>query len=235
MFREFVGSVNKSLGFGVDQKAIRLSDPSIADLFGTLPTASGVSVNVHTALRVPAVLQAVRLITEEVGSLPCKLYRDADGSKEAAKDHRGYRLSHKSANDFTSAGQLRAQMTADALLYGAGYAQVVPTNDGRPYEFKYLPHGTLQRRFRDDGEPYYIVTDANRVQRELSFREVLYVPAFGHTAPVQLGKGAIGVAMLLERHAAQFFGSGARLQDRADDGQRLPIGFDTHPSIQALR
>lgn len=210
MFREFVGSVKKSFGLGIEGKSGYLSDPAMSELFGALPTASGVSVTANTALRVPAVLQAVRLIAETIGSLPCKLYRDADSSKEAAKDHRGYRLSHKWANDFTSAGQLRADMTADALLYGAGYAQVVPTNDGRPYEFKYLPHGSVQRRFRDDGEPYYVVIDANRMQRELSFREVLYVPAFGHTSPVQLGKEAIGVSMLLERHAAQFFGSGAR-------------------------
>lgn len=210
MFGRLVGSVKKSLGFRAEQKSVTLSDPAISEIFGTLPTASGVSVTAHSALRVPAVFQAVRLIAENIGSLPCKLYRDADGSKEAAKDHRGYRLAHKWANDFTGAGQLRAEMTADSLLHGAGYAQVVRTSDGRPYEFKYLPPGTVQRRFEDDGEPYYIVTDANRVQRRLSFRDVLYVPAFGDTSPVQLGKEAIGVAMLLERHAAQFFGSGAR-------------------------
>jgi HK97 family phage portal protein len=210
VFGRLVGSVKKSLGFSSDQKAMVLSDSEISELFGSLPTASGVAVTANSALRVPSVLQAIRLIAEAVGSLPCKLYRDTDGSKEAAKDHRGYRLAHKWANDFTGARQLRAEMTSDALLYGAGYAQVVATNDGRPYEFKHLPHGTVQRRFREDGEPYYVVTDRNRVQRELTFREVLYVPAFGHISPVQLGKEAIGVAVLLERHAAQFFGSGAR-------------------------
>lgn len=210
MFRELVGSVRKSLGFQFDQKAIPLSDPSISELFGTLPTASGVSVTASTALRVPAVLQAVRLIAETVGSLPCKLYRDADGSKEAAKDHAGNRLAHNRVNGWTSAGHLRTLLTTDALLHGAGYAHVVRTGDGRPYEINRLQPDTVQRRFEDDGEPFYIVTDKNRVQRRLSYQDVLYVPAFGDTSPVQLGKEAIGVAMLLERHAAQFFGSGAR-------------------------
>lgn len=210
MFRELVGSVKKSLGFVSDQKAIPLSDPAISELVGALPTASGVSVTAHTALRVPAVLQAVRLIAETVGSLPCKLYRDADGSKEAAKEHAGNRLAHYRVNGWTSAGHLRTLLTTDALLHGAGYAHVVRTGDGRPYEINRLQPGTVQRRFEDDGEPFYIVTDANRVQRRLSFRDVLYVPAFGDTSPVQLGKEAIGVSMLLERHAAQFFGSGAR-------------------------
>lgn len=210
MFGRLVGSVKKSLGFGTEQKSITLSDPAIAELFGALPTASGVSVTAHSALRVPAVLQAVRLIAEETGSLPCKLYRDADGSKEAAKDHAGNRLAHNRVNGWTAAGQLRTDLTRDALLHGAGYAHVVRTGDGRPAELHRLAPGTVQRRFRDDGEPFYVVTFANNVRQELSFRDVLYVPAFGDTSPVQLGKEAIGVAMLLERHAAQFFGSGAR-------------------------
>lgn len=210
MFHEFVGSVKKSLGFRFDQKAIALSDPSIAELFGTLPTASGISVNAHTALRVPAVIQAVRLIAETVGSLPCKLYRDADGSKEAAKDHAGNRLAHHRVNGWTSAGHLRTLLTTDVLLHGAGYAHVVRTGDGRPAELHRLAPGSVQRRLKDDGEPFYVVTFANNVRQELSFSDVLYIPAFGDTSPVQLGKEAIGVAMLLERHAAQFFGSGAR-------------------------
>lgn len=210
MSRSIFGSIKRSLGFKVEQKALALSHPDIGEIFGALPTASGVAVNAHTALKIPAVLQAVRLIAETVGSLPCKLYRDADGSKEAAKDHAGNRLTHNRVNGWTAAGQLRTDLTRDALLHGAGYAHVVRTGDGRPVEMHRLAPGTVQCRFEDDGEPYYIVTDTNRVQRRLSFRDVLYVPAFGDTSPAQLGKEAIGVSILLERHAAQFFGSGAR-------------------------
>ncbi|WP_245973772.1 phage portal protein [Bosea caraganae] len=206
------------------QKAIPLSDLSIVDLFGALPPASGVSVTAHTALRVPAVLHAVRLIAETVGSLPCKLYRDANGSKEAAKDHAGNRLAHNRVNGWTSAGHLRTLLTTDALLHGAGYAHVVRTGDGRPYEINRLQPGTVQRRFKDDGEPYYIVTDANRVQRRLSFRDVLYVPAFADMSPVQLGKEAIGVSMLLEGYAAQFFGSGALPRAIIRDPNKIPEG-----------
>ena len=210
MFRGLFGSVKKSLGFASGQKSLTLSDLDIGEIFGALPTASGVSVTANSALRVPAVFQAVRLIAEEVGSLPCKLYRDADGSKEAAKDHAGHRLAHNRVNGWTAAGQLRTQLTRDALLHGAGYAHVVRTGDGRPAELHRLAPGTVSRRFEDDGEPFYIITDANRVQRRLSYQDVLYIPAFGDVSPVTLGKEAIGVAMLLERHAAQFFGSGAR-------------------------
>ena len=188
-----------------------LSDPAAAfEIFGAVPSASGVSVNATTALRVPAVLHAVRLISETIGSLPCKLYREAGDGKEAAKDHGSYRLVHRFANEWTSAGQLRVDLTADAILHGAGYAEVVRFGDGRPFELHRLTPGTVQQRFEDSGEPYYLVQPPKGAQRRLSFRDVLYVPAFGGASPIKLGNDAIGVAIVLERYASQFFAGGAR-------------------------
>lgn len=203
-------SVKALIGGGIEKKSVSLTDISALEIFGSVPTASGVSVNASTALRVPAVLQAVRLISETVGSLPCKLYSDSDGDKEAAKDHAGYKLVHDRANEWTSAGQLRADLTADALLHGAGYAVVDRASDGRPIFLRRLAPGAVQRQFEDSGEPFYIVTDKARKQVRLSFRDVLYLPAFGSFSPVTAGKEAIGLAMILERHGSQFFGSGAR-------------------------
>lgn len=205
-----LGRVAKAIGFGSEQKALPLSDPAILDLFGVTPAASGVTVSAATALRVPAVLQAVRLISETIGSLPCKLYEQGGDSKEAAKDHSAYRLVHNRANPWTSAGQIRIDLTIDALLHGAGYAQIVRASDDRPLELHRLAPGTVQRRFKDDGEPFYTITVKGHERRELSYRDVLYVPAFGGVSPITLGKDAIGVAMVLERHASQFFGGGAR-------------------------
>lgn len=206
----FLNMVAKSFGFDVEQKVISLSDPAVYEIFGVVPTASGVSVTATTALRVPAVLQAVRLISEAAGSLPCKLYQDDGESKEAAKAHPGYRLSHNRANDWTSAGQLRADLTADAIMHGAGYAQVVRVGDGRPYELHRLEPSAVQRRLEDDGTPYYLVQRKEGGQVRLSYRDVLYLPAFGGVSPITLGKEAIGVAMVLEHHASNLFGSGAR-------------------------
>lgn len=210
--RNVFGRVVKAIGFGSEQKALPLSDPAIFDLFGVTPAASGVTVSAATALRVPAVLQAVRLIAENVGTLPCKLYEQGGDSKEAAKDHSAYRLVHNRANPWTSAGQIRIDLTTDALLHGAGYAQIVRASDGRPLELHRLAPGTVQRRFKDDGEPFYTVTVKGQERRELSYREVLYVPAFGAASPVTLGKDAIGLAMTLERYGSQFFGNKAMMK-----------------------
>lgn len=196
-------------GGETETKSVSLTDPLAYEIFGAPVTTTGQSVSAATAMRVPAVMHAVRLISETIGSLPTKLYRETDASKEAAKDHPAYRLVHGRANGWTSAGQLRIYLTTDALLHGAGYAQVVRVGDGRPYELHRLDPSNVQRQFLDTGEPFYVVQTANGPQH-LSYRDVLYLPAFGETSPITLGREAIGVAMVLERHAAQFFGSGTR-------------------------
>lgn len=203
-------SVKRVIGGGIEKKSMSLTSPGIEELFGSAPVSSGVSVTPASALKVPAVLQAVRLISETCGSTPVKLYRDADGSKEAAKDHPAYRLVHGRANEWTSAGQLRIDLTADAILHGAGYAVVDRAADGRPIFLRRLKPGSVQRRFEDSGEPFYLVTAASNRQLRFNLRDILYLPSFLDTSPVALGKEAIGLAMVLERHGSQFFGSGAR-------------------------
>ena len=143
-------------------------------------------------------LQAVRLISENVGSLPCKLYRETGDSKEAAKDHTAHKITHSRANVWTSAGQLRIDLTIDALLHGAGYAQVVRASDDRPLELHRLDPSKVQRRYEDDGEPFYVVS-VDRGQVRLSYRDVLYIPAFAGVSPIKFGREAIGIALTLEK------------------------------------
>lgn len=208
-FSGLVSGAKKSLGLRAEQKAYSLADPMISEIFGSVPTASGVVITGHSAMHIPAVLQAVRLISETIGSLPCKLYREAGNSKEAAKDHSALKIAHSRTNDWTSAGQLRVDLTVDAMLHGAGYAQVVRASDDRPLELHRLDPSKVQRNIENDGEPFYLVS-TTRGQVRLSYQDVLYIPAFGGVSPVKLGREAIGVAAILERHASQFFGSGAR-------------------------
>jgi HK97 family phage portal protein len=199
----------KTLGFAPkEQKSISLSDPLAHELFGMVPTISGANVTSFSAFRVPAVLHAVRLIAENCGSTPVKVYREADEGKEAAKDHPAYRIVHRSANEWTSAVEFRSMLTTDALMHGGGFARVVRFGDGRPFELHRLEPGKVTVLTNAvTGEPVYRVSD-DRGQVDYSYSDILYLPAFAGTSPIALGKEAIGVAMILERHMARFFGSG---------------------------
>lgn len=225
MFDSVVSRLKKAIGFSVEQKAYSLNDSAISEIFGVIPTSSGVVVTGNSAMHVPAVLQAVRLISETIGSLPCKLYQEADASKDAAKDHPGYKITHSRANDWTSAGQLRIDLTIDALLHGAGYAQVVRASDDRPLELHRLDPSKVQRRCEDDGEPFYLVSTEHG-QVRLSYRDVLYIPAFAGVSPVKLGREAIGIGITLEKHTSNLFSDGARPNGMFWSEQNVPGDTD---------
>jgi HK97 family phage portal protein len=209
-FPGIVSSAKKALGFPVEQKAYSLNSSDFAEIVGLRSTYSGVNIGGKSALYVPAVLQAVRLISETIGSLPCKVYHETEAGKLPAKDHSAYRIVHKRANEWTGAGDLRTRLTADALLHGNGFAKVVPFEDGRPFELHRLKPGKVTI-LEDDvtGAPVYRVQEAGG-SRDYPHTEILHIPSFLSTSPITFGKEGIGLAAILERHGAQFFGSGAR-------------------------
>ncbi|UXT48183.1 phage portal protein [Agrobacterium tumefaciens] len=209
-FTGIVSSAKKAFGLPVEEKAYSLNSAEFSEIVGVRPTYSGVNIGGQSALYIPAVLQAVRLISETIGSLPCKVYRETADSKEAAKDHSAYRIVHKRANEWTGAGDLRTRLTADALIHGNGYAKVVRFEDGRPFELHRLKPGKVTV-LEDDvtGAPVYRVSEKSGT-RDYLHTEILHIPSFLATSPITFGKEGIGLAAILERHGAQFFGSGAR-------------------------
>ncbi len=190
---------------------VTLTDPLAAWLFGAQPTYSNVSVTPKSAMWVPAVSSAVELIAEAVGTLPVKLFvRNAEG-KEAAPAHPAFRLAHDEANDWTSAAELRTQLTHDALLHDhGGFALANRLADGRVYEFVRQDPLTVEPKTDEaTGEPFYVVRQSRKNVR-YEYRDVLHIQAFGGSAPINRARNAIALAIDLERHAAQLFANGAR-------------------------
>lgn len=194
-----------------ESKSVGLNSPDAFELFGAFPTIAGPSINAATAIRVPAVYSAIALVSGAIGSLPAKVFRAVDqGGKRAAKDHPAYRLVHDEANDWTSASQLRAALTADALLHGDGYAFANRVN-GRVIEFIRLDPRTITVKLDDaSGEPTYVQRDHKGRERSFHYLDILHLASPLGVSPITLGKEAIGLASVLERHAAQLFGRGAR-------------------------
>ncbi|QNQ63113.1 phage portal protein [Brucella sp. 6810] len=203
-----MGNDRKSIS---ETKALKTSDHDLSTLFGGTVTHSGVPVSGERALSIPAVLQAVRLISENIGSLPCKLYHDLDQGKAQANEHSAHRIVHSRANGWTSAGQLRADLTCDALIYGSGFAKIIRASDDRPLELVRLKPGSVSV-YEDslaDLPPVYRVTEANGVN-DYAHTEILHIKPFGNKAPTAYGREAIGLAGVLEEHGAKLFKGGAR-------------------------
>jgi HK97 family phage portal protein len=131
------------------------------------------------------------------------------GPGNALRDHAAFRLVHDEANEWTSAAQLRTDLTLDALLHGAGHAQVIRLSDDTPYELHRLDPGKVQEQIEPDGEPYYLVSTPEE-QARLSFRDVLTIKPFGGVSPITLGREAIALALAFEGHIGGVFANGGR-------------------------
>ena len=75
-------------------------------------SSAGTRVSVNTALGLSPVWAATKIISESVGQLPFKVYRDTgDGEKEEARTHRAWRLLHDRPNSQTPAGRFWASVS----------------------------------------------------------------------------------------------------------------------------
>jgi HK97 family phage portal protein len=87
-------------------------------------------LDVEGAMRLAAVFDAVRLISEDVASLPLHVYRGTGSDRRKADDLRVYRLLHAQPNEYQSALDLREALTASLLIAGAAYAEIERTQAG---------------------------------------------------------------------------------------------------------
>jgi HK97 family phage portal protein len=94
----------------------------LTDAIGGPVASAGTRVNVTSALGLAPVWAAVKLISEDVGQLPFKVYKDlGDGQKEEARSHRSWRMLHDRPNSFTPAGRFWSTVTVHLLLYGNAF------------------------------------------------------------------------------------------------------------------
>ncbi|CCG09595.1 phage portal protein [Pararhodospirillum photometricum] len=178
-------------------------------------TAAGISVSPDSALEYAPVLAAVRLISESVAMLPVHLYESDGGDKRRADDHPLERLMTRLPNPWTTAFQMKADLTAALLLDGEAFALVIRGRDGSVIEVTPLPRGSVSVETLEDLAPQYRVSLASGEQRILGPGEVLHLRGLG-TLPnkglslVHQGRHAIGLGMALERHASTLMAKGAR-------------------------
>ncbi|BBF92123.1 phage portal protein [Blastochloris tepida] len=207
--RKLLGLETKAAG----PVSLTASSPELLALFGAAPTAAGAVVTPETALRVPAVACATRAIGEAVACLPRSVYRvAADGSRVPVPDHPAQALLSGEWNDWTGAYDGFLGATIDALTNDAGALVWVNRVNGAPRELiRYRPGTFSVTRDAATGEPAFKLNTADG-PRELAAGDCIAVTAFGAVgrAPLTLAREAIGLALVMERHAGKLFAAGAR-------------------------
>jgi HK97 family phage portal protein len=162
-------------------------------------------------MRVPAVAASVNLISNSTATLPAKVFaRQPGAGKQVDGDHPAQGPVHREANPWTSAGELRRQLTADALKHDKGGLAVALRIDGRVVELIRIDPAAFTVEAHDvTSEPQYRVRFKNGGDRVYSHTDAIHILA-PNGSPITLAREAIGLSIVLEAHAARLFGNGAR-------------------------
>lgn len=177
---------------------------------GGIPTRAGANVTPETALTVPVLLAARRLLTETIASLPLHVYRrGANGAKERASDHPVYRLLHDQPNPWTTAPELFEDLVGSAIDRGHGFA-LVNRVGGTVREIIGVPGTAMTTIVRVAEAPIYRLSLAGGGTREYSRADIVHLRINGGRGIVNTIRESVGLLIALQGYASGLFGSGAR-------------------------
>ncbi|GGA81275.1 head HK97 family portal protein [Brucella endophytica] len=165
-------------------------------------------VSAATALTVPAVSAAIRVISEAVATLEIKVVHvGADGKEEADTSHPAYALLSGQANDWLSGFDLIRDLVAEALCHDAGGFAWVNRVGGRPFEIIHYDPGNIGVQYspQGTGEPTYRLNS-----RVIKSDDVIHLRGAFSRSPLTLARQAITAAHVMESYAVNLFANGAR-------------------------
>lgn len=176
--------------------------------WGDLFASSGVTVNVDTALGVPAVWSAVNFIAGTIAGLPLQVYRKTDQGRERVKGEIADILHHV-VNDGMSSFEWRKYSFEQVLTGGRSITYIERNNSGAVVNLWPLDPTKVRVEMRNDGRKTYRTSS-----RVYEASEIIDVPfmlksnMFEHRGPIGSNKDAIGMAIAASRYGSKAFQSG---------------------------
>ena len=196
-----------------------MANPSnwLLEWAGGRTTTAGVQVNESKALGISAVFACVRNLAEDEAKLPLPIFETLeDDSRVKRKDHPLYTVLNFEANPEMTSFNARQAITAAALLYGRGYAEIVRDWSGNTRQLIPLhPTRVTPKRDPENNDELYFEIRNRRGAFEKVLRpdEMFELPGFGLNGIVgemiaTVGKESLGLSIAADQFASSFFGNG---------------------------
>lgn len=152
------------------------------ELFGSFNSYSGQVVNAILALELSAVYACVKILAEDVGSLPFILHkRSVDGrTVNDATRHRLYPLLRFLPNPSQSSGEFVESLTATAAIEGQSFAMIEGFNRSRAMRLRTLAEDESIRPVRDrKREVFYAYKNGyGSAEKTLTRNQVFHLRGF---------------------------------------------------------
>jgi len=185
-----------------EQKSLANPDSELLALL--TGSASGFISNA-TALQVPAVAAAVRLISEAVASLDIRVVRKTPKGEVDDKEHSAYQLLTGDVNGWTSGAEFIRDLVAEALTRDSGGMAWVNRLNGKPAEIIHYIPGILAVTYENSREPVYRLNG-----QIINAHDIIHLRAGLGKCPLTLARDAISTAYTMAGHANELFRNGAK-------------------------
>ena len=208
--------------FGGESRATKeLSNPQdpsywVSRAWGAGQPYAGVAVDERSALTFTAVMAAVRVLSETLGTVPAILYRRLPGGgKERATDHPVYNLIHNDPNDEMVPVQFKSTLMSHIATWGNGYAEIERTGRGLPGQIWPITPDRVMVDRDGSGRLVYDVAETRGPNVVMRPENVLHIPGLGFDgvigySPIRMAAQAVGLGLAAETFGASFFANGSR-------------------------
>lgn len=181
----------------------------IASYWGRSSTA-GVNVNPANALEYDAVYTCVKILSEDISSLPLMTYQRKGDRPERATGLSVYGLLHDSPNEFQTAIEWRGQMIAHLATYGNSYNWIRRGLSGEPLELLPIAPNLVEVEQLPDWSIVYHVQQKEGGKKDYRASDILHVRGLTINgvvgiSPIDCLKDTIGLGKSSETYQAHFF------------------------------
>ena len=201
-----------------------LTNPAewLSVLLGAGPTRTKIAINPQTAVTIATVFACVRVLSEDLAKIPLEVLEDlGPDESRPAPDQPAYRLLNIEPNPEMDAMILRETATAQMLLWGNGYLEVVRNGAGMPVEVWPLLSGNcVPMRVYDRGAWGRVVysyqdPEGRRKPARIPAEDVIHLKCLGGDGTmgwsvVRMARESFGLSAAADGFGAAFFGNGAR-------------------------
>lgn len=205
--------IGELLGFKSTPQIISSPD-ELARIFGAeFVTGTGQPVTPIRAMQLAIVFSCVRVLSESMGMLPCRLYKQTGNTKEAAINHKLYDLLTLAPNDYMTPQEFWELLMVCLCLRGNFYAYKVYAL-GQVVELLPLDPASVTPKLNDNWEVEYQVNFKNGGLKTLSQNEIWHVRLFtldglNGLNPIAFARKSISLGLDTEEHGSKLFKNGA--------------------------
>lgn len=223
-----MGNENQNKSFfsrlfgGIAQKRAITVGPTDLTSAAVLHTGAdfGVNVDNQTALRITALYAGIRLISENIASLPKEVRYETSAGMKADKKSPIHRLVSVQPNSYTNAFSFWSCIVTWMKGWGNAYA-VIKRNGYGEIDSLHQVHPSAVRITIVEGRKWYKVTTGNP---DLAFLDGMYkdsdilhfmeltLDGIKGVNPIIYNASALGKSLATEKFAAEFFKSGGNIK-----------------------